>query len=158
MYLVNPEQCSMKLPKTIVTRMHSSRMHTVHSSGRILGGGLLLVGVCSWGVSALGGCLLLGDVCSWGVSALGGCLLLEGVCSWGVCSWGWCLLLAGVSAIGGCLLLGGVCSGGLGGCLLLRVCVVSQHALRQTPPPPCGQTDACKNITFTTSLWMVIIA
>ena len=100
--------------------------------------------VCSWGVStrgvsALGGVCSQGGcpggVCSWGVSTLGG------VCSWG----GLCLL--GGSALGGCL-LGGVSAleGGvstLGG-------VVSQHALRQTPP--CGQTDACKNITFTTSL------
>ena len=44
----------------------------------------------------------------------------------------------GVSAIRGYLLSGGV----------------SQHALRQTPP--CGQTHACKNITFATSLWTVI--
>ena len=42
-----------------------------------------------------------------------------GVCSWGVSAPGGCLLW-GVSAPGGCLLLGGV---------------VSQHALRQTPPP-----------------------
>ena len=61
------------------TRMHSSRMHTVRNSCRLLGGG-------------------------------------------------------------GCLVLGGVWSGG----------VVSQHALRQTPP--YGQTDTCKNITFATSL------
>ena len=40
---------------------------------------------------------------------------------------------------------GGVCSWG----------VASQHALRQTPP--CGQTDACKNITFATSLRTVKI-
>ena len=70
------------------TRMHSSRMRTICSSGCLLGGGML-------------GCLLPG----------------------------------------GCLLLGGV----------------SHHALRQTPPPPCGQTDACKNITFATSLQMVKI-
>ena len=55
-----------------------------------------------------------GGVCSGGVcSQGGGCLLLGG----GVCSWGGCLV--GGSAPGGCLL------GGL----------VSQHALRQTPPP-----------------------
>ena len=46
---------------------------------------------------------------------------------------GWCL------GPGGCLVLGGAWSGGavpgsLGG-------VVSQHALRQTPPPPCEQND-----------------
>ena len=39
--------------------------------------------------------------------------------------------------VGGCLLLeGGVCSGG----------VVSQHALKQTPPPVNRMTDRCKNI------------
>ena len=64
--------------------MHSSRMHTICSSGHLLGGG----GVSSWG-SAPGGCLLLGGVCSWGMSALGECLLLGGVCPQGnVCSWG----------------------------------------------------------------------
>ena len=46
---------------------------------------------------------------SWGGLLLGGCLILGGVSD----SWG-CLLQ------GGCLLLGGV---------------VSQHTLRQTPPP-----------------------
>ena len=66
--------------------MHSSRMRTVRSSGRILGG------VCSQGVSAVGGCLLPG-----------GCLLQGGLLPGGVCS--------GVSAPrGGCLLLGGVVS------------------------------------------------
>ena len=100
-----------------------------------------------------GGCLLLGGggVCSAGVSAPGGVCLLPG----GDCSWG------GVSALGGvcsgrCLLLGeSATRGGVsatGGCLLPGV-VVPYHALRQTSPPsPCGQTDACKNITFTTSL------
>ena len=68
-----------------------------------------------------------------------------GVCSGGVCS-------REVSTPGGCL-LGSVCPGGC----LLRGGVVSQHALRQTPPPPCGQTDACKNITFATSLRTVKI-
>ena len=71
------------------------------------------------------------------MSAPGGCLLLGGVCSWG-----------GVSALGWVSALGGVCSwgvSGLGG-------VVSHHALRQTPPPPCRQTDACKNIAFANSL------
>ena len=65
-----------------------------------------------------------------GVSALGGVSAPMGVC------------------LGVCVCLGGVCSGGVsapGG-------VVSQHALRWNPHPPCGQTDACKNITFATSL------
>ena len=72
------------------TRMHSSRMRTVRSSGRLSGG------VCFWGVSARGS--TLGGVCSGGVPALGGCLLLggplQGVSApggegWGVCSGGW---------------------------------------------------------------------
>ena len=102
--------------KAIVTRMHSSRMRIVRSSGRIWGG------VWSGRVSGLGR----------GVSAPGG-----------------------VSAAGGwCLLLGGICSGR--GCLLLGV--VSHHALRQDTPSPRGQTDACKNITFATSLRTVKVA
>ena len=125
--------------------MHSSRMRTIHSSDRISGGSAQ-GGVCSggcllWGVSALGG------VCSRGyVSAPGGCVC-SGECVsalGGVCSQGVCLLP------GGCLLLGG-CVYSWRGCLLwvcvcVCVCVVSQHAL------PCGQTDACKNIAFATSL------
>ena len=78
-------------------------------------------GVCSGGVSALGGCLL-GGVCSGGVSALGGSAL-------GGLFWGG-------------LLGGGVCSRGGG--------VVSQHALRQTPPVN-RMTDRCKNITLATT-------
>ena len=76
-----------------------------------------------------------GSLNGGGESAPGGggvCLLL----------WGGVLLLGGrVSAPrGGCLLPGGVCSRG--------VVVVSQHALRQTPPPVGRITDACKNITL----------
>ena len=111
-----PENC-------LKTRMHSSRMRTVRSSGRISG------------VSALGGgCLLWGGVCSRRCLLHIGCLLPGGVYSRG------CVCSQGVYS-GGCLLRG----------------VVSQHVLRQTPPPvPCGQTDACKNITFATSLRTVI--
>ena len=117
--------------------MHSSRNCSVRSSGRLLYRG--------------GGCKKMpqkmpqkmqknfwGGVCSWGVSPPREVSTLGGVCSLG----------------GVCLLQGGVCSGG--GCLLqwvsALVAVVSQHALRQTPPPMCGQTDACKNITFATLL------
>ena len=125
--------------------MHSSRMRTVRSSGCIsvsreggclvlgglLGGGVWSGRVCSQGVcSGGGGCLVLGGCLLWGVSALGG----RGSAPREVCSWG-----------GGVCSQGGVCSKG-----------VSQLALRQTPPPPCGQTDACKNITFATSLRTVI--
>ena len=84
-------------------------------------------------VSAPGG----GGVCSRGW----GCLL-PGV--GGVCSRGWGCLLpgSGVSAPGGCLfqraclLLGGSAPRG---CLLLWG--VSEHALRQAPPPPSLWTE-----------------
>ena len=42
--------------------------------------------------------------------------------------------------------------------LVLGGGVVSQHALRQTPPPVNRITDRCKNITFATSLRTVITA
>ena len=106
----------------------------------------------SRGVSAPGGGG--GGVWSgeWGV-CLGGVCLLPGVCLLLGAVWSGGCLVWGVSAPGGCLLQGG--------CLLWERClllggVVSQHALRQTPPPPCGQTDACKNITFATSLRTLI--
>ena len=85
------------------------------------------------------------DSTSGGVSALGGvcsrrCLL------WGVSAPGVAAprgsALGGMSAPRGCLLPGDV---------------VSQHALRQRPLSPRGQTDACKDITFATSLRTVII-
>ena len=137
------------------TRMHFSRMRTGRSltvswsllpGGRGVSasrGGLLPGGVCSQGGLPPVGLSAPGrGVCSRGclppgVSASGGCLL-PGVC---VCLWGGLLL-------GGCLLLGGVHSWG----------VVSQHALRQTPPPVNRMTNRCKNITLaTTSLRPVIM-
>ena len=59
----------------------------------------------------------------------------------------------GVSALGGGCLVWGVSGprgvSGLGGCLLLGGKVASEHALRQTHPPPVNRiTDACKNITL----------
>ena len=94
-------------------------------------------------MSALEGCLLLGRVSARGVSAPGG------VCSGGsapggcLLRRGGCLLLGGVSGPGGVCSGGGVsASGGEGGvCSWGGVCSrsapggVSQHALRQTPPP-----------------------
>ena len=79
------------------------------------------------GVSAAGGCLLWGSVCSQGGSAARG----VSAAGWGVCSGG--------SALGGCLLL-------VGGCLLQEGVggVVSQHALRQTPPPPVDRQTPVK--------------
>ena len=65
---------------------------------------------------------------------------------------GGCLLL-GVSAPRGVSAPGGSAPGG--GCLLPGG-LVSQHALRQTPPVN-RMTNTCKNITLaTTSLWPVI--
>ena len=135
----------------VKTRMHSSRMRTVRSSDGILGGG-----VCSWGGSVLGG-----GVCSWGGGCLllGECLLLGGVCYRGVSAPGE-VLLGGVSAQGGLLwgcllwgvlLLGGVCSGGSawGGSAPGR-CGIPACTEADTPPP-CGQTHACKTLTFATS-------
>ena len=99
------------------------RMRTVRSSGRLSGGG----GILLQGRSALGGCLLpVRGVCSGGCllpgGLLGGVSALEGCLLWGqcVCSWG-------VSAPGGVCsqgvsALGGVCSGGL--------CI-----------PPCTEAD-----------------
>ena len=133
--------------------MHSSRMRIVRSSGHLWGGGGCLLqgegvsapgGVCSGGCLVGGvwswGALVRGGVCSWEVSVLGGVSAPGwggGVCSWEVSA------PEGVSALGWVSALGGVYSGG---------CVVSHHALRQTPAPPCGQTNACKNIAFATSL------
>ena len=70
------------------------------------------------GVCSQGGCLLPGGVCSQGVSAPGG------VCSGECLLWGVCLLLGGVSFSGGSVPGGVSAPGGM----------VSQHALRQTPP------------------------
>ena len=123
----------------IITRMHSSRMRT----GRSLtvcwsllprGGGRCLV-LGGWMSAPWGGGSAPGGVGLVWVGVCSGGVWSGGVCSQGVCSWGG-------SALGG-LLWGGVCSGGSapgGG--------ISQHALRQTPLPPCGQTDACENITL----------
>ena len=88
------------------TRMHSSRMRSVHSSGCISGG-------CTWSRG-----------CTW--SQGGG---VPGL-------WGLYLARGGAPSPGGCLLLGGV--------YLVRYF------------PPCGQTHACKNITFATSLRTVM--
>ena len=133
--------------------MHSSRMRTGRSltvCQSLLPGGVSAQGGCLFpagggvsvprGVSALGGLLL------WGCLLWGGCLL-RGVSAPGgfVCSGG-CLLQGGLSAPGECLLWGvstlGVSAPGVSAlrgrrCLLWGV--VSQHALRQTPP--CEQND-----------------
>ena len=113
------------------TRMHSGRMRTVRSSGRLSGdgGGLLWGGglLPGGGVCTGGGVPAPGGVCSGGVSAPGGGLLQ-----------------------GGCLLRDGVCSRGGGGGI--PACTEADT------PPRRGQTHACKNITFATSLRTVIMS
>ena len=108
-------------------RMHSSRMHTGHSL-TVCQSLLLPGGICSRGICS-GGCLL---PVGGGVSALGGCLL------------------QGVSAPGGLSALGEVVCSQDG-------CVVSQHALRQMPPPVNRITDMSKNITLATTLLRPVI-
>ena len=68
---------------------------------------------------------------------------------------GWCLTRGGLPGLGGCLIQGGLIQGVLPG---PRGEGVSQHALRQNPPPPVNRmTNRCKNITLaTTSLRPVI--
>ena len=106
--------------------------------------------------------VFLGGVCL----VRGGGLLLGGLLPGGVCSWGgggWGLVLGGSGPSRG-LLPGGAWSWGVpgprGGGVCSQGClvpgVVSQHALRQTPPLS-EQNDRCKNITFATSLRTVII-
>ena len=107
---------------SLVTRLHSSRMRTARA---------LTLSPSIF--SAPGGGSLLGG-CTWsrgvylvpgGVPGPGG-----GVCSRG-CTWSWWgCLLRGVYLSGGC-----VCSRGV---YLVRYC----------PPPPRGQTDACKLVTL----------
>ena len=153
----------------ISTRMHSSRMRTVRSSGRIWGGASAPGGMCLlWGVSGRRA------VCVWSW-AVGG-VWSQGVCVWsqGVCVWSrGCLLgevsgprgvySGGVSGPGGVCsqrgsaprgvcsrgvsAQGGVCSGGS----------IPAWTEADTPTPHVDrQTDACKNITFATSLRTVI--
>ena len=129
------------------TRMHSSRMHTSHSLtvclSLLLGGGGLLLGGCLLGGLLPGWCLLLGGVSFFGVPPSGGGASL------GCASFLGGLLLGGVPSSWGSVLGGGVS-------LPRGVSLaegVSQHALRQTtPPPPVNRiTHSCKNITLATT-------
>ena len=115
--------------KKLQTRMHSSSMRTVRSSGRISGGGgpgpggvYLVLGGGTWsgGVTGPGGVSAPGGTWSWGVSALGGVSGPEGCVpgpggvfapggtwSWGVSALGVYLVPGGVYLVwGGCLLWG----------------------------------------------------
>ena len=135
-------------------------------------------GVCSRGcVPSPGGCTWLGGVPGWGCTwprgvpgpggmylVPGGMYLVQGVhLVWGGVPGpggvpGWEVYLAGgcTQSQGG--LLPGVCTWswgdvpGLGGVSAPR----GVHLVSYSPP--CGQTDACKNITFTTWLRTVINA
>ena len=98
-----------------------------------------------WGVPGPGGC-------TWS----GGCVPGSGGCTWsgGVPAWG-VYLPGGVPARGVYLVPGVhlVPEGGVpgpGGVYLVPGGVPGQVL------PPCGQTHACKNITFATSLRTVI--
>ena len=130
----------------ISTRMHSSRMRTVRSSGRIWGGVCSGWDVSALGVSAPGGVWSQGGMCL--VLGCGGCLVPGGVClvPGGVCL-GRCQV-PGVSTLGVCLVRGvsaprgvcsrrvsaqgGVCSGGS---------IPAWTEADTSAPPPCGQTD-----------------
>ena len=138
--------------------MHSSRMRTVRSSGRISGGGVPGLGdTCSGGCTWSGGSYLVpggvpgpvGVYLVWGGHLVWGVYLVWGGCTWSswVPAWG-CTCLGGVPGPGGCTLSRGYTwSGGVSG-------------PREVPGQvliPGGQTDACKNITFATLLRTVII-
>ena len=146
-------------------------MRTVRSSGRIWGGVYLVPGgvpgprQCTWsgGVPGPRQCTWSGGVpgprgCTWSW----GVYLVPGVCVPGLGG----SVLGVVPGQGGCVCSRGVVPGprgvpgpwemsalggvpAPGGCLLLGGCTWSGT-------PPCGQTDACKNITFATSLRTVI--
>ena len=123
------------------TRMHSSRMRTVRSSGRISGGGIPGLGGCTWSLEG----------CTWSPGVY---LVPEGVCAWsGGCTWS-----RGCTLSGGCTWSRGVCVPGLGGCTWSRGVYLVPGGYLVRYSPPCGQTDACKNITFATSLRTVNMA
>ena len=138
--------------------MHSSRMHTVRSSGHISGG-------CtrSWGVPGLRGVYLVwgvGGTWSWGggVPGLRGCTWSQGVCTW---SGGVYLVQGGAPSLGGVPGPGG-CTWSQGVYLVRGVYLVpggvpgAGRGCTWSGTLPRGQTHACKNITFATSLRTVI--
>ena len=144
--------------KIVKTRIHSSRMRTVRSSGRISGAGVYL------GVYLVPG----GAPGPWGVYlVLGGCTWSRG-CTWsGGCTWsqGGVPGLGGVPGPGGYLVwgvhlvLGGTWSEGVylvpGGCTWSGGVYLVWGGCTWSGTPP-GQTDTSKNITFATSLRTVI--
>ena len=118
-----------------LTRMHSSRMCTVSSSGRWSGGAC--IPACTGQ-----GCVYRSMHLAGGVSAWGG-VCPGGVYPGGVCPWG--MSAQKVSAQGGCLLKGeaawGVSTQGVSawGCLPSACWDI---------PPMDRMTDACENITL----------
>ena len=68
----------------------------------------------------------------------------------GVSALGGYLVPGGASGPGGCTWSGGVCSRGV--YLVPGGCTCSGGGVPGQVLPPCGQTDACKSITFATSL------
>ena len=98
------------------------------------------------GGSGPGGCACLGGLLPGGVPGPGGSAPRGVPGLGGVCLPPGGVLGPGGLLPGGCLVLGvvcllwmgaGVCSGGIPAC-----------TEADTPPPPCGQTHACKNITL----------
>ena len=121
-----------------LTRMHSSRMHTVCCSGRLGGGGMCPGGVCQGGCvqggvqGASRRCVCPGCMCVWG----------QGGVSRG-------LVQGCMSRVCVCVFRRGVCPGGF----------VSQHAVGQTPPSlwTAFLTHTCENITFPQLLLRTVI-
>ena len=142
--------------------MHSSRMRTVRSSGRISGGVYLVPGGTWSGrgcVHGPGRVYLVSGGCTWsGVTwSQGGTWFWggePGPRGWGVPGSGGVPGPRGVYLVQGMYLVAGGVLGPRGVYLvlggLLWVGVPGQVL------PPCGQTHACKNITFATSLRTVI--
>ena len=78
--------------------------------------------------------------------------------------WGACVVARGACmVVGGCMVIGGCVPCDLSHHAFDVTCMLSPHQLRASSyapayilvghvtrmPPPCGQTDTCKNITFT---------
>ena len=130
--------------------MHSSQLHTARlltiSQHALWPRGCTCPrgGVPAWGYLP-GGCTCLGGVPAQGVVYLPRGYLLGVYLPGGVPAQG--VYLLGVY-LPGVYLPGGVPAWG-GGCLPGRCTCLGQYLPRYShPPPPCGQTDTCKTITF----------
>ena len=123
------------MPIKFTTRMHSSKMRTVHCSGHQ---GKGMYPSMHWACVCVCVCVCVCMHWAWGS-------VCPGVSAWGVCPWGclpggclprvWCLLRG--------VYLGVFAQGGLPGW------VPTTHTLRSDTPPPVNRiTDACENITL----------